>query len=162
MKYSVVRSVGFQFHNTSYVAIFEYMNNSCQSFDQRVNQRSEDLRNEAENFASMANELVKTMESRKKKWWKIWSWHAKLIYLVILSLWFDILNLWNTRGYLEEPPVQNLASNVKRKWVWKMFLYRFPLSLGWFQTSVQLLYTMSSFVNVCPVLQLLYTMPFFL
>ncbi|KNA16904.1 hypothetical protein SOVF_084670 isoform B [Spinacia oleracea] len=38
---------------------------------ERVNQRSEDLRNEAENFASMANELVKTMESRKKKWWKI-------------------------------------------------------------------------------------------
>ncbi|XP_021769683.1 uncharacterized protein LOC110733914 isoform X2 [Chenopodium quinoa] len=38
---------------------------------ERINQRSEDLRYEAENFASMANELVKTMESRKKKWWKI-------------------------------------------------------------------------------------------
>ncbi|XP_021744915.1 uncharacterized protein LOC110710876 isoform X2 [Chenopodium quinoa] len=38
---------------------------------ERINQRSEDLRYEAENFASMANELVKTMENRKKKWWKI-------------------------------------------------------------------------------------------
>ncbi|XP_057525296.1 uncharacterized protein LOC130804751 isoform X2 [Amaranthus tricolor] len=37
---------------------------------EKINQRSEDLRYEAENFASMANELVKQME-RKKKWWKI-------------------------------------------------------------------------------------------
>ncbi|KAL2902064.1 Syntaxin-binding protein 5-like [Bienertia sinuspersici] len=37
---------------------------------ENINQRTEDLRYEAENFASMANELVKTMEG-KKKWWKI-------------------------------------------------------------------------------------------
>lgn len=38
---------------------------------EKINQRSEDLRYEAENFASMANELVKTMENRRKKWWQI-------------------------------------------------------------------------------------------
>ncbi|XP_010676759.1 uncharacterized protein LOC104892503 isoform X2 [Beta vulgaris subsp. vulgaris] len=36
-----------------------------------INQKTEDLRYEAENFASMADELLKTMEQRKKKWWKI-------------------------------------------------------------------------------------------
>ncbi|XP_074264578.1 lethal(2) giant larvae protein homolog SRO77-like [Silene latifolia] len=37
---------------------------------ERIGQRTEDLRNEAEDFASMAHELAKTMESRKR-WWKI-------------------------------------------------------------------------------------------
>ncbi|XP_038980226.1 uncharacterized protein LOC103709502 isoform X5 [Phoenix dactylifera] len=36
---------------------------------QRLSQRTEELQSGAENFADMANELVKTME--KKKWWKI-------------------------------------------------------------------------------------------
>ncbi|KAJ8445908.1 hypothetical protein Cgig2_009837 [Carnegiea gigantea] len=36
---------------------------------ERISKRTEDLRSEAEDFASMANELVKTMEGRK--WWKI-------------------------------------------------------------------------------------------
>ncbi|KAL4189720.1 hypothetical protein AMTRI_Chr08g208540 [Amborella trichopoda] len=36
---------------------------------QRISKRTEDLQNDAESFASMANELVKAME--EKKWWKI-------------------------------------------------------------------------------------------
>lgn len=36
---------------------------------ERLSQRTEELQSGAENFASLANELVKTME--KKKWWKI-------------------------------------------------------------------------------------------
>ncbi|RWW88578.1 hypothetical protein BHE74_00002541, partial [Ensete ventricosum] len=36
---------------------------------QRISQRTEELQDNAESFAAMANELVKTMEN--KKWWKI-------------------------------------------------------------------------------------------
>ncbi|KAK9668476.1 hypothetical protein RND81_13G063300 [Saponaria officinalis] len=37
---------------------------------ERIGLRTEELQHEAEDFASMANELVRTMEARKK-WWKI-------------------------------------------------------------------------------------------
>ncbi|MQL80567.1 hypothetical protein Taro_012997 [Colocasia esculenta] len=36
---------------------------------EKIRERTEELQNGAENFASMANELVKTMEA--KKWWKL-------------------------------------------------------------------------------------------
>ncbi|KAJ8550931.1 hypothetical protein K7X08_000301 [Anisodus acutangulus] len=38
---------------------------------ERINQRTEELRSGAEDFASLANELVKVMENRNRKWWQI-------------------------------------------------------------------------------------------
>lgn len=38
---------------------------------QRINRRTEELRSGAEDFASLANELVKVMENRNRKWWQI-------------------------------------------------------------------------------------------
>ncbi|XP_055812638.1 uncharacterized protein LOC129882392 isoform X1 [Solanum dulcamara] len=38
---------------------------------ERISQRTEELRNGAEDFASLANELVKVMENRNRKWWQI-------------------------------------------------------------------------------------------
>lgn len=36
---------------------------------QRINRRTEELQSGAENFASLADELVKAME--KRKWWQV-------------------------------------------------------------------------------------------
>lgn len=38
---------------------------------ERINRRTEELRSGAEDFASLANELVKVMENRNRKWWQI-------------------------------------------------------------------------------------------
>ncbi|KAM3216972.1 putative protein isoform X1 [Capsicum annuum] len=38
---------------------------------ERISQRTDELRSGAEDFASLANELVKVMENRNKKWWQI-------------------------------------------------------------------------------------------
>lgn len=38
---------------------------------ERISQRTEELRSGAEDFASLANELVKVMENRNRKWWQI-------------------------------------------------------------------------------------------
>lgn len=46
-------------HNRSIIVIFL----------QKISRRTEDLRNGAEDFASLANELVKAMENRK--WYHI-------------------------------------------------------------------------------------------
>ncbi|CAN4106134.1 unnamed protein product [Withania somnifera] len=38
---------------------------------ERISQRTDELRSGAEDFASLANELVKVMENRNRKWWQI-------------------------------------------------------------------------------------------
>jgi len=45
------------------------INYYCSNLIQRISQRTAELQSGAENFASLANELVKTMERRK--WWQI-------------------------------------------------------------------------------------------
>ncbi|KAH9614630.1 hypothetical protein KSS87_008334, partial [Heliosperma pusillum] len=65
--------VGHSMHHLDVVSVCRHWIYDGRRWDEetrRVGQRTEDLRNEAEDFASMANELVKTMESRKR-WWKI-------------------------------------------------------------------------------------------
>ena len=87
---------------------------SAYPFDQKINQRSEDLRYEAENFASMANELVKQME-RKKKWWKIWSSYTYLSTVIFLQR-----DLW-LQGDIESLKLNSEDLNVKNieKHKWK-------------------------------------------
>jgi syntaxin-binding protein 5 len=50
-----------QYQTCNYVCLF--------FFYQRISQQTAELQNGAENFASLAQELAKTMEN--KKWWKL-------------------------------------------------------------------------------------------
>ena len=53
----------------NYLASLFLFSNSKFQLYQKLSRRTEDLQNGAEDFASMANELVKTLEARK--WWHI-------------------------------------------------------------------------------------------
>ncbi|KAK4359355.1 hypothetical protein RND71_021584 [Anisodus tanguticus] len=52
-------------------ALCSSLKNAQLSHYTRINQRTEELRSGAEDFASLANELVKVMENRNRKWWQI-------------------------------------------------------------------------------------------